>query len=60
GLNENTNGLIRQYIPKQQPISVVGEDFIAFIEQSLNTRPRKTLQYFTPEEIYNQKNKEAA
>lgn len=48
GLNENTNGLIRQYIPKCQRISIVSEEFVSSIANDLNHRPRKTLGYLSP------------
>jgi transposase, IS30 family len=53
GLNENTNGLIRQYFPKGSCFkSVTGAD-VKRVENILNNRPRKTLGYSTPNEIYN-------
>jgi len=60
GLNENTNGLIRQYIPKKTRINGIDEAFIKFVEKALNSRPRKTLNYCMPEEIFMKKSKEAA
>lgn len=48
GLNENTNGLIRQYIPKTCPISIVKKSDVHWIENQLNTRPRKTLGFLSP------------
>jgi transposase, IS30 family len=48
GLNENTNGLIRQYIPKSCPISIVRPTDVSWIQEELNNRPRKTLGYQTP------------
>ncbi|REA56144.1 IS30 family transposase [Dyadobacter luteus] len=48
GLNENTNGLIRQYIPKSCPISIVKKSDVDWIENQLNSRPRKTLGYLSP------------
>jgi len=48
GANENTNGLIRQYIPKGSDITKVTKTRIKFIERSLNSRPRKTLNFLTP------------
>ena len=48
GSNENTNGLIRQYIPKGTNITHVSKTRIKFIERSLNSRPRRTLNFLTP------------
>lgn len=48
GLNENTNGLIRQYIPKGCRISIVRPGDIHWIQDQLNHRPRKTLGFLTP------------
>jgi IS30 family transposase len=48
GLNENTNGLIRQYIPKLCPISIVKKSDVTWIQDQLNQRPRKTLAYLSP------------
>ncbi len=54
GLNENTNGLIRQYIPKGTDFSTLTEAELVKIEACLNTRPRKSLGYMTPNEMFNQ------
>lgn len=51
GLNEHTNGLVRQYLPKLLDFSQVTDEQIQFIEDRLNNRPRKVLQYRTPFEI---------
>ncbi|VAW60586.1 Helix-turn-helix, Fis-type [hydrothermal vent metagenome] len=52
GLNENHNGLIRQYLPKGEPLDKVTHKQVADIQTKLNQRPRKLLNYKTPEEIY--------
>ena len=48
GTNENTNGLIRQYIPKNTNFSELGTEDILFAENRLNTRPRKCLSFNSP------------
>ena len=52
GLNENTNGLIRQYFKKGSSFGWIGEEEIRRVEEKLNNRPRKTLGYSTPQEVY--------
>lgn len=52
GLNEHTNGLVRQYLPKSTTFSKVADSVIEFIENRLNNRPRKSLQYRTPFEVF--------
>ena len=52
GTNENTNGLLRQYLPKRQSMAHVTQADCDAIAAKLNTRPRKRLGYKTPEECY--------
>lgn len=52
GLNEHTNGLIRQYLPKSTCFSEVSDELIQVIEDKLNHRPRKALNYKTPFEVF--------
>jgi IS30 family transposase len=52
GLNENTNGLIRQYLPKKVPFPPISRSYLTFIMDRLNTRPRRLLDYATPSKVY--------
>jgi len=52
GLNENTNGLVRQYFPKRTDLSHITDEEIQTVMDKLNTRPRKTLGYRTPNEAF--------
>ena len=52
GLNEHTNGLIRQYLPKKSKFLNVSKDEIIMIQNRLNHRPRKALNYKTPYEVF--------
>jgi IS30 family transposase len=54
GSNENTNGLLRQYLPKGTDLSKHSPGELLEIQRSLNDRPRKTLGYLTPSETYAQ------
>lgn len=51
GLNEHTNGLVRQYCPKESNLTHYSEDEIQYVEDQLNNRPRKVLDYRTPREV---------
>ena len=51
GLNEHTNGLIRRYLPKGTNFDIISEEIINEIENRLNNRPRKSLNYRTPNEV---------
>jgi IS30 family transposase len=53
GLSENTNGLIRQYFPKKTDFREVSDKEVLLVQHRLNNRPRKTLGYLTPNEVFN-------
>jgi IS30 family transposase len=55
GLNENINGLIRQYIPKGSSFENITKKQIRQIENRLNHRPRKSLGWKTPYEVFHEK-----
>jgi len=52
GVNENTNGLVRQYFPKKSEFSKINDKQVKKVEERLNNRPRKTLGYKTPNEVF--------
>lgn len=52
GLNENTNGLIRQYFPKGTDFRKVTDEQLIFVMTRLNNRPRKSLSFKTPNEVF--------
>jgi IS30 family transposase len=49
--NENTNGLLREYLPKGRDLSGLSQRYLTQIATALNARPRKCLGFLTPEEI---------
>ena len=53
GTNENTNGLIRYYFPKGTDFATTPDEKIERVENLLNSRPRKVLNYVTPQEVFN-------
>ena len=54
GLNENTNGLVRQYFPKKTSFDSITDDELQAVAWKLNTRPRKCLGYRTPLEVFSE------
>jgi IS30 family transposase len=52
GTNENTNGLIRQYFPKNKDLSGITRKDIEWVEERLNNRPQKCLGFKTPNEVF--------
>lgn len=52
GTVENTNGLIRRFLPKNSNFDNISPDFIQKVESWLNSRPRKCLDFFTPQESF--------
>jgi IS30 family transposase len=54
GSNENTNGLLRQYMPKGMNLAGFSQPQLNAIARQLNTRPRKTLGFHTPAEMFSE------
>ena len=52
GLNEHTNGLIREYFPKKTEFKNITDEQIVEVQNKLNSRPRKVLNYRTPAEVF--------
>lgn len=57
GLNENTNGLIRQYVPKGSDVRSLTDCQVQHIMDRLNNRPRKSLGFLTPNEVFYERKK---
>ena len=57
GLNENTNGLIRQYFPKGRDFRTITDEELIMAMKKLNNRPRKTLGFLTPNEVFFEREK---
>ncbi len=53
GLNENTNGLIRQYFPKNSSLATINKSKVEHVQNKLNNRPRKSINYETPRKLFN-------
>lgn len=52
GTVENTNGLVRQYIPKKSDFRMLSDESIQFVADRLNNRPREALAFRTPNEVF--------
>ncbi|HJY49981.1 MAG TPA: hypothetical protein VJ349_15290 [Stellaceae bacterium] len=52
-MNENTNGLIRDFFPKGTDFSTIANAEVAKVERLLNARPRKSLGFRSPQEVFN-------
>jgi len=52
GLNEHTNGLLRQYLPKELSLDRLSRKQLALYFDRINNRPRKSLGYRTPREVF--------
>lgn len=52
GLNEHTNGLVRQFLPKKTDFTSLSQQHLAHIESLLNNRPRKSLNYKSPHQVF--------
>ena len=57
GLNENTNGLIRQYFPKDRDFRTITDEELIMAMKKLNNRLRKTLGFLTPNEVFFEREK---
>ncbi|MGK0317290.1 MAG: IS30 family transposase, partial [Saprospiraceae bacterium] len=55
GANENLNGLVRQYFPKDYDFSLISSQHVNDVVTILNNRPRKKFGFKTPNEVFAQK-----
>ncbi len=53
GLNENINGLLRQYFQKRTDLRKILIDHVLHVQHMINNRPRKLLNFLTPDEVFN-------
>jgi IS30 family transposase len=53
GSNENTNGLLRQFLPKSADLNAFSQSDLDRIAKLMNTRPRQTLGWLTPSQVLN-------
>lgn len=54
GLNEHTNGLLRQYYPKKTDFKAISKEELQQVVEKINNRPRKVLAYRTPNEVFSE------
>jgi len=54
GTSENTNGLLRQYFPRGEDYSILAESRLDLVADEMNGRPRRTLGYRTPAEVFDE------
>ncbi|MDD4289787.1 MAG: IS30 family transposase [Patescibacteria group bacterium] len=52
GSNENANGLLRQFFPKKSSFAIITQEYIDTVCKLINNRPRKRLNYLTPNEVF--------
>ena len=52
GTNENTNGLLRQYFPKDMDFRTITQEDLDFVANEMNHRPRKILGFRTPHAVF--------
>lgn len=50
GTNENTNGLVREFFPKGTDFRTVSDEDVFYVQELINNRPRKALDWATPNE----------